>query len=43
MIAGKSVSSNHPREVWVRHTYNVSETPQRVSTEFYNYDDVGSS
>ena len=31
MIEGKSVLFEHPKEVWVRHSYNVSETPQCVS------------
>lgn len=31
MVEGQPVSFEHPSEVWVRHTYDVTETPQRVS------------
>ena len=31
VIAGKVTMVDHPMEVWVRHTYDVMETPKRVS------------
>lgn len=31
LVDGKIVMLEHPEEVWVRHTYNVEETPQCVS------------
>ena len=30
VLDGKLVSIDHPREVWVRHMYDVRESPQRV-------------
>ena len=30
-MSGKQVLSDHAREVWVRHTYDPSDIPQRVS------------
>ena len=31
VLEGKVTIVDHPKEVWVRHTYNVMETPKRVS------------
>lgn len=31
IVEVKCVTFDHPREVWVRHTYDVTETPQCVS------------
>ena len=31
VVGGRVVMFDHPKEVWVRHTYNVAELPQRVS------------
>ena len=31
MVHGKLVMFEHPNEAWVRHTYDVSETPRCVS------------
>ena len=31
MVDGKLVMFEHPQDVWIRHTYDVSEVPQCVS------------
>lgn len=31
LVGGKLSSLEHPNEVWVRHTYNANEVPQRVT------------